>query len=130
MEVRKIIFILIVSLFTSSSLAKAPAREYMSPSQAETRWGKAPFDVKKFKSGNEATRASMVVSLIVSKAFIGKPFKDIRKELGDPDGYFENKAIPAYLLSTKEKDIWQVIFLPDDKWEKVDEVRIHKNCCD
>ena len=129
MEIRKIIFILTVSLCSLGAHGKTPSREYMSVQQAETRWGKASFDTKKFKSGNEEVKASMVVSLITSKAFVGKPFKDVRKELGDPDGYFENKAIPAYLLSTKEKDIWQVIFLPDDKWEKVDEVRIHKNCC-
>ena len=46
--------------------------------------GKAPFDAKKFKSGNQTIRASMAVNLIESTTFIGKPFKDVKKELVIP----------------------------------------------
>ena len=129
MEITALVSMLLLSV-SHNSVAWTPVRQYMSIQQAEMRWGKSPFDVKNFKTGNESIRASMVASLIASKALIGKPFKSIREELGNPDGYFENKAIPAYLLSTKEKDIWQVIILPDDRWEKVSDVRIHKNCCE
>jgi hypothetical protein len=107
--------------------------EFLSIKEAEKKWGKAQFDTKKFKEGNEAQKASMSVSLILSKRFIGKPLKSVRDELGSPDGYFENDAIPAYILTPdskdKKTDVWQLIFLPDKDWKKIDEVKIHKNCC-
>lgn len=107
--------------------------EYLSIKEAEKKWGKAEFNTEKFKEGNEAQKASMSVSLILSKRFIGKPLKSVREELGAPDGYFENDTIPAYILTPdskdKKTDVWQLIFLPDRDWKKVDEVKIHKNCC-
>ncbi len=110
-----------------------PRNEFLSIKEAEKKWGKAQFDVKKFKEGNETQKASMSVSLILSKRFIGKPLKSVREELGAPDGYFENDAIPAYIITPdskdKKADVWQLIFLPDKDWKKIDEVKIHKNCC-
>lgn len=107
-------------------------KDFMSLEKAEKRWGKDPFIAEKFKSGNELARAKMAVSLISSKAYIDKPLSSVRKELGDPDGYFENDGIPAYIISPESntgKELWQIIFIPDEKWERVKEVRIHKNCC-
>ncbi|MBK8204400.1 MAG: hypothetical protein IPK68_19515 [Bdellovibrionales bacterium] len=29
----------------------------------------------------------------------------------------------------EEKEIWHLVFIPDDKLEKVKDVKIHKKCC-
>ncbi len=107
--------------------------EFMSLEKAQQKWGSSSFDVKKFKSGEESTRASMVVELIKLKKFIGKPLAEVTKKLGNPDGYFQNDAIPAYFLSSpsndKKAEVWQLVFLPDKDFKNVKEVKIHKNCC-
>ena len=89
---------------------------------------KEKFDIKKFQTGDYKTRAKMAVDLISSKSYVGKPFDDVKRDLGNHDGYFENDAIPAYILTDKtSKIVWQLVFIPDDKWEKVRSVEIRKN---
>jgi hypothetical protein len=109
--------------------------EFMSVNDAEKKWGKADFDAEKFKNGNEAVRASMAMFLITSKRFVGKPLASVRAELGASTGYYVNDGIPSYIITPeqpkggKRVDVWQIVFLPDKDWKKVDEVKIHKNCC-
>lgn len=107
--------------------------EFMPLDQAQKKWGKTSFNAKKFKSGGESERASMVVDLIKSKKFIGKSLAEVRGQLGEPDGYFQNDAIPTYFLSSpskdKKTDVWQLVFSPDKDFKNVKEVKIHKNCC-
>ena len=89
---------------------------------------KEKFDVKTFQTGDYKIRSKMVVDLISSNHYIGRPFSDVKKDLGNHDGYFENDAIPAYILTEKtNKVVWQLVFIPDDKWEKVRSVEIRKN---
>ena len=110
-------------------------REFMNIEVAEKKWGSKKFFPEKFKTGDASLRASMVVDLIRSKYFIGKPLKKVRTQLGKSKGYFENDGIEAYLITPSpekrgsKKEMWQIIFLPDNEWKKVDEVKIHKNCC-
>jgi len=106
--------------------------QFMSLEKAEKRWGSKAFDVKAFKKGDQKTRASMAVSLIKSKRYIGKPISFVRKELGNWDGYFETDGIPAYFIESSDtgsKETWEILFLPDQSGRKIKEVRIHKNCC-
>ncbi len=102
---------------------------YMTAGQAQKKFGQASFDAAKFKTGREKTRGEMAADMLIKKTFNGKTLKSVADLLGPPDGYFENKGIPAYLISTTEKDIWQIVFLPDKDWKTVSEVKIHKNCC-
>jgi hypothetical protein len=123
--------ILILCLFVGFMYeGRSQAETYMTAQEAQKKFGAKPFDQQQFKKGDQKLRSEMTADLVLKKSFIGKPLKNVKELLGTPDGYFENKAIPAYLISTKEKDIWQVIFIPDRDWKKVDEVKIHKNCCD
>ena len=63
--------------------------------------------------------------------FIGKSAEEVRKELGEFTGNFFSDSIPAYLIEEgwkKGKDTWQLVFLLNENG-KVNEVKIHKNCC-
>lgn len=104
----------------------------MNIGSAQKQFGTKTFDKLKFKNGDRKLKGEMAADLISKKSFIGKPLKSVTELLGPSDGYFENKAIPAYLISPDlaKKDTWQIIFLPDKDWKNVDEVKIHKNCCD
>jgi len=107
--------------------------EVMSPKKVGQKWGKDIFDKQKFRNGNEKQRAKMAYSLIKNqKQFIGKNRAEIRKELGDYNGYYFSGMFPAYMIETaksKGQDSWQVVFLLD-KNEKIVEIIVHKNCCD
>ena len=120
-------------LYITFGLNFAFAHEtYMAPNQAQKKFGAKPFSQEQFKKGDRKLRGEMAADLIFKKTFVGKPIKSVLDMLGSPDGYFENKGIPAYIISPNitKKDIWQIVFLPDEDWKKVDEVKIHKNCCD
>lgn len=126
----------LVGLFTAAMAASSQyARdEFMSVKDAEKKWGTATFDVEKFKKGNESVRASMAVSLVTSKRFVGKPLKSVEAQLGTGTGYYVNDGIPTYIITPeqpkgKRGDVWQIVFLPDKDWKKIAEVKIHKNCC-
>ncbi|MEK7358280.1 MAG: hypothetical protein AAB250_17670 [Bdellovibrionota bacterium] len=105
----------------------------MAKPQVASRWGQAPFDEQKFKSGNEKSRASMAFSILSNqKKFVGKDRTEIRSELGDFDGFYFSDMFPTYLIesgTTPGQDSWQLVFLLD-RDEKVSEVIVHKNCCD
>lgn len=108
--------------------------ETLADSKVCERWGDTPFDAKKFKdSESEQIRAKMACSLLKNqKTFIGKDRSDIRKELGDFDGFYFSDMFPAYMIhsaTTRTEDSWQIVFLIDRK-EAVSKVVVHKNCCD
>jgi hypothetical protein len=105
----------------------------LSASEVGKRWGQTAIDSAKFKAGDEKIRASMAYSILKNpKLFKGKLVTDIRKELGDPDGFYFTDIFPAYMISrakTDQEDSWQIVFLLN-KDRKVDKVIVHKNCCD
>lgn len=129
-------FSLITLLSCSVASSQSSRRDFMQLNRAEDKWGQKKFDKALFKSGNEAARAAMVVDMIKSGVYKQKLLRQVIKELGDPTGYYENDGIPAYLLTPEsdkktdiKDDVWQVVFIPDKSWKKVEEVKIHKNCC-
>ncbi len=131
-------FILIAFLILGSTFVVPLVRafqigETMSLTNAEKRWGKAPFDGERFKAGTPEDRSKMAVDLIKKKYFVGKAPAEVFSALGRADGHFFSDAIPAYLLNEgwrTNMDTWQVVFLLNGKTEKVSEVIIQKNCCD
>lgn len=120
-----------VATLMSASFAVAKSETFMTAFEAQSKFGKMKFDSAKFKMADRKSRGEMAADLILAKEFIGKPIKSVREQLGTPDGYFENDAIPAYIISkdVTKKDTWQIVFLPDKDWKKIEEVKIHKNCC-
>ena len=122
------LWLVIISLLIVVTSCFSEVAKPMNIKKAEQLWGKEKFDIKTFQAGDYKIRAKMVVDLISSDHYIGKPFSDIKKDLGSHDGYFENDAIPAYILTEKNsKVVWQLVFIPDDKWEKIRIVEIRKN---
>jgi hypothetical protein len=117
--------------FITPGFSVAQSETYLTPLEAQKKFGNAKFDSAKFKAASLKMKGEMAADMILKKEFIGKPFNSVRELLGSPDGYFENDAIPAYIISqdVDKKDTWQIIFLPDKNWKKIDEVKIHKNCC-
>lgn len=106
--------------------------EYLSPKDAEKKWGTLTLNHDQFKSGDLAKRAPMAVDIVKRSLFVGKSRKQVRGELGDPDSYFFSDTIYAYKIMPfpgEQKEIWHLIFIPDDKLEKIKEVKIHKKCC-
>lgn len=121
----------LVGIFIAGFSMAQRGETYMTAAQAQKKFGKITFDAAKFKAGDRKTKGEMAADLVLKKAFVGKPLKTVTEFLGQPDGYFENDGIPAYVISADvtKKDTWQIIFLPDKDWKNVDEVKIHKNCC-
>jgi hypothetical protein len=106
--------------------------DFMKPPQAEKRWGIKPLDKDLFRMGDHTKRESMAVDIIKKNLYVGKPMKLVRQELGDPDSYFFSDTIYAYKIMPfpgENKENWHLIFIPDEKLEKVKEVKIHKKCC-
>ncbi len=106
-------------------------QEYMDISEAEKRWGQKPFDRLKFKDAPMRERAAMAVDLIKRKLFIDKPIEKVRHDLGPTSGYFVSERIPTFFIEEgwhQNRNSWQLVFLTDRNG-KIDEVRIHKNCC-
>nr|AIA17298.1 hypothetical protein [uncultured bacterium] len=102
----------------------------MSQAEVAKRWGESPFVAEKFKAGDMKTKASMASSILKNKKqFLGKDTIELRKELGDPDGFYFRDSFPAYLihLGDGKKDYaWQIVFLLDNDF-KVGEVIVHRN---
>lgn len=104
----------------------------MTPKDAQEKWGSKSLDKELFKNGDHTKRESMAVNIVSRNLYVGKPMKLVRDELGDPDSYFFSDTIYAYKIMTfpgAKKEIWHLVFIPDDKLEKVKEVKIHKKCC-
>lgn len=106
--------------------------EFMSSSIAEKKWGLITLNSDQFKSGDLSKRAPMAVDIVKRSLYVGKSRKTVRQELGDPDSYFFSDTIYAYKIMAfpgENKENWHLVFIPDDKLEKVKEVKIHKKCC-
>jgi len=108
------------------------AADFMSASDAEKKWGLLPLKTEQFKAGDLSKRAPMAVDIVKRSLYVGKSRKDVRRELGDPDSYYFSDTIYAYKIMPfpgENKENWHLVFIPDDKLEKVKEVKIHKKCC-
>ena len=106
--------------------------DFMSTTKAKEKWGTKTFDKNLFRTGDPSKRASMAVDIISRSYYVGKPRKMVREELGDPDSYFFSDTIYAYKIIPfpgAGKENWHLVFIPDDKLEKIKEVKIHKKCC-
>lgn len=108
------------------------ASDFMNTSDAEKKWGVLTLNAEQFKAGDLSKRAPMAVDIVKRSLYVGKSRKDVRRELGDPDSYFFSDTIYAYKIMPfpgENKESWHLVFIPDDKLEKVKEVKIHKKCC-
>jgi hypothetical protein len=108
------------------------AADFMNISDAEKKWGALTLNTEQFKAGGLSKRAPMAVDIVKRSLYVGKSRKDVRRELGDPDSYFFSDTIYAYKIMPfpgENKESWHLIFIPDDKLEKIKEVKIHKKCC-
>lgn len=106
--------------------------EFMKIPEAEKKWGIMPLNTEQFKSGDLLKRAPMAVDIVKRSLYVGKSRKSVRKELGDPDSYFFSDTIYAYKIMPfpgKDKETWHLVFIPDEKLEKIKEIKIHKKCC-
>ena len=93
----------------------------------KNKWGYNTFYIDKFRTGNYQTRASMAADLLQRKSeFIGLNIIDIKKQLGQPNGYFINETNPAYIIESKE-NTWQLIFQIYNN--NVVNIFVHKSCC-
>lgn len=135
MEKRKLL-IFITSIFLLLGLSYGIAKgskntsKYLSLSEVKEKWGQQPFSKELWLKTLPSKRYLMVSDLIEKKHFVGKTFKEVIADLGQYDGYYENDGIPAYIVTpTGKKETWQIIFLPSKDWKKVEEVKMHKNCC-
>jgi hypothetical protein len=57
---------------------------------------------------------------------------EIRELLGTADGYYFSDVFPAYMIHRSQDpkgDSWQIVFLLTND-RRVDDVVVHKNCCD
>jgi len=95
-------------------------------------WGEQKFEIEKFKLGTESERAKMACDLLKNqKQFKGFNLLKLRATLGSHDGFYFTDMFPAYMIhsgSSKNEDSWQIVFLLDIN-KAVDEVVVHKNCC-
>lgn len=124
----------LLCLFATTLSAKHFWRgSVLSPSEVSKKWGEAHFESKKFKEGDEKARASMAYSLLKNKKdFLGKPVGEIRQQLGAADGFYFSDVFPAYMIQRGQRsgeDSWQIVFLLNDD-RRVNDIIVHKNCCD
>ena len=127
-----IFLVLTCAVFSHSAFAVHFWRgKIMGVEQVKSNWGNVKFNKEKFKAGDVNMRSSMAYDLISSKVYVGKSRLEVAKDLGPGDGYYFSGMIPAYIINDPPKgsDVWQIVFLLD-KNGIVDEVAVHKNCCD
>ncbi len=125
-----------ILLMMSFSLARAAGHFWtgtvLSAAQVAQKWGQQSFDALRFKSGDEKVRSAMAHSILINKKnFLGRPVLELKKELGDPDGFYFSDVLPAYLIQRAKSangESWQIVFLLT-KDRRVDEIIVHKNCC-
>lgn len=122
-----------ICTFGAYSLAETYHKgDFIKVSDAEKKWESLKLDVKVTKSGDLTKRAPMAVDIVKKQLYTGNSRKTVRNELGDPDSYFFSDTIYAYKIMPfpdEGKEIWHLVFIPDDKLENVKEVKIHKKCC-
>ncbi|MGE0763054.1 MAG: hypothetical protein AB7N80_07235 [Bdellovibrionales bacterium] len=131
---KKFVLLTLAIFFSATLSAKHFWRgKTLSTQEVARQWGAAPFDAVKFKEGDEKVRAAMAHSMLTKrKEFIGKSVLEIRGQLGMPDGYYFSDVFPAYMIHRGKganEDSWQIVFLLTNE-RRVDDVIVHKNCCD
>lgn len=123
------LFLTFLSLF---SLADTYwGSEFLNIKEAENKWGVSAFVAKKFKQSTEKIKSSMAVDILRKKLYVGLDMLSVREDIGTPDSYYFSDTIYAYKITEpgENKESWQLIFIPDEKLEKVKEVKIRKKCC-
>lgn len=133
-NVIKVISILLIFIL---SLAGVVAYSYLeqktlSASEVKSKWGDQKADFKKFKDSSYEVKAKMAYSIMTDKTLIGKSYEEIRELFGENDGYYFSDTIPTYIVQrgkNKTDETWQLVFRMDNKYN-VNEIFMHKNCCD
>ena len=129
------IFSLTVVIFLSATYALSGTSylngTFLSLKEAKSKWGSLEFKAADFVKSNERQKGSMAVNLLEKKPYVGGLMSKVREEIGAPDSYFFSDTIYAYEITPPEenREQWQLVFIPDDKLEKVKEIKIHKKCC-
>lgn len=129
----KIFFLLVLALSALGS-AKHFWRGKLKPmDEVCAKWGDKKFNIEKFKSGTEPERAQMACDLLKNQnQFKGFDLLKLRATLGSHDGFYFTDIFPAYMIhsgASKSEESWQIVFLLNND-KKVDEIVVHKNCCD
>ncbi len=128
----KLLIIALILIIKFESLADSFfGAEFLTHEQAKKKWSELEFYPSKFKLGTEKEKGAMAVYALKVSSFVGKDMLQVRKEMGTPDSYFFSDTIFAYQITQpeKNKESWHLIFIPDEKLEKVKEIKIHKKCC-
>lgn len=115
-----------------SALSKFFKADFMEVDKAKAKWGELTLNSDQFKAGEILKRAPMAVDILKRNLYVGKSRAQVRKDLGDPDSYFFSDTIYAYKIMPfpgEGKEIWHLVFIPDENLVNVQEVRIHKKCC-
>lgn len=105
--------------------------DFLTVSEAQKKWGVSTFVGEKFRNASEKDRGPMATDAIKRKVYVGTDMLAVRKIMGTPNSYFFSDTIYAYKITepATNKESWQLIFIPDDKLEKVTDVKIRKKCC-
>jgi hypothetical protein len=105
--------------------------DFLTVNEAQKKWGISTFKGEKFKNAPEKERGTMATDAIKRNVYVGTDMLAVRKIMGTPNSYFFSDTIYAYKITdpAAKKESWQLIFVPDDKLEKVKEVKIRKKCC-
>lgn len=97
--------------------------------EAKLIWPQKKLDTKLFQTRRYEFRQMMVVDLIESGFFIGKPLTFLREKLGAPDGdYYYNDSNYTYALTNKGNADWILTFISNDTGV-VERIIIRKSCC-
>lgn len=115
-------------VWAQHEIPRYPKGKTLTVEEVRKRWGDQKFSRNAFRRGDMKTRASMAASLIASREFIGEDIRNVRKELGRPDGFYQMDWIPAYLIEDSNDmnvPAWQVVFAPGKK-HTVSEVFAHE----
>ena len=131
---RRILVVALVVVAVSVGIAFAFYREprVMNAADAEARWGVAPLDESVFRSADLSRRAAMAVDIVKRGTFVGSDRVAVREALGDPDSYYWSDTLYAYKLEPYPgvgKESWHLVFVPDERLEKIEAVRILQKCC-
>ena len=129
------ITVMLVIIFLSTAYALSGTtylnETFLSLKESKKKWGSLNFNSSNFIKLNESEKGAMAVNLLEKKYYINEPMSKVRLQMGSPDSYFFSDTIFAYEITPPEenKEQWQLVFIPDDKLEKVKEVKIRKKCC-
>ena len=134
MKLIKFVTVIIIFIFSISYASNDQSflhGAFLSVKEAKKKWGTSAFKATDFTKSNELTKGAMAVGLLEKKIYLNALMSKVRSDLGTPDSYFFSDTIYAYEITPPEenKEQWQLIFIPDDKLEKVKEIKIHKKCC-